>query len=111
MSGNVYDRGADKYNIEHILPVNPGDDWSSFKDEQVERYVYRIGNMTPMDASSNRNLGNMTFADKLEVYRNSKFMVTRTLEDYREWTPSSIERRQKYLADQAAAIWRLSEFD
>lgn len=111
LSGTAFDPSVDRYNIEHVLPANPGPDWDFFTDEQVDRCVYRIGNMTPMEASPNRLLGNSGFADKVGVYRQSQFLLTRQLADYTEWSPENIADRQKYLADQASAIWRLSEFD
>ena len=48
LSNQAFDYASDKYTIEHILPEHPDENWASFTDEQVDRCVYRIGNLTPL---------------------------------------------------------------
>jgi len=104
------DRLSDKYSIEHILPEHPDESWTNFTDEQFDRCVYRIGNLTPLEDKTNRDIGNKPYPEKRGSYEQSAFEVTRKVaEDYLEWTPERIDARQKWLASQATAIWRLPE--
>lgn len=109
-SGHAFDHASDKYSIEHILPEHPGENWAAFTDEQIDRCVYRIGNMTPLAAGPNRDVGNASYAEKKPVYEQSEFDVTkRVAAEHAEWTPESIASRQQWLANQAMSIWRLAE--
>ncbi|MBF0465806.1 MAG: DUF262 domain-containing protein [Nitrospirae bacterium] len=110
VSGKDYDQNSDKYNVEHILPKNPEDNWQEFTDEQVENYLYRIGNMTLWTIGSNRDIGNKSYQQKRTFYEQSEFEITKGIAlDNKEWTPDRIVSRQKRLAQQATAVWRISE--
>ena len=61
LSGNRFDFESAKYGIEHVLPENPGDDWGQFDDQQREAFTYRLGNMTLLESTRNRGLGNIGF--------------------------------------------------
>ncbi|MFQ3670636.1 MAG: DUF262 domain-containing HNH endonuclease family protein [Verrucomicrobiia bacterium] len=111
-SNHAFDYLSDKYSIEHVLPQHPDQNWATFTDEQVDRYVYRIGNMTPLQAGANRDLGTANFAEKKRIYAESEFQITSSISrEFAEWTPDSIASRQQALARQATSIWRLSEFN
>jgi uncharacterized protein with ParB-like and HNH nuclease domain len=111
-SGNSHDMDDDRYNIEHILPEFPGDDWSQFNERDHELFVYRIGNMTLMNTNENRDIGNAAFEVKKSSYSESVFAITRKVaEDNREWTMERIAHRQKWMAGQAKTIWRISQLD
>jgi hypothetical protein len=107
-SGHDFDFESSAYNIEHILPENPSDDWIHFSEEHQEQSIYRIGNMCLLESGSNRNIGNGSFSQKKEAYAESDFILTRAVsEHYETWTESTIAARQKKLADLAAGIWRI----
>jgi hypothetical protein len=109
-SGRSEEFDSDAYNIEHILPQNPGDGWDEFRDETVEAFVFRLGNMTLMKTSSNRDEGNAPFSVKREAYKLSQYALTRKLaDDYHDWTPERITARQNWMAKQATSIWRISQ--
>lgn len=111
VANQAFDYASDKYTVEHILPEHPDENWSDFTDEQVDRCIYRIGNLTPLEAAANRSIGNRPYEEKKGAYQQSGFLITRKLADeYHQWTPERIASRQHWLANQAAAIWRLSEF-
>jgi len=110
VSTHAFDYSSDKYNIEHVLSEHPGDNWSAFTDDQFDRCVYRIGNLTPLAAGPNRDLGNASYPDKKPVYGESEFEVTKRIASENEgWTQESITARQQWLANQATAIWRVAE--
>lgn len=108
VSGQGFDPVTDRYSVEHVLPEHPGDHWEAFSDEQADRAVYRLGNMTPLKSADNRAVGNAAFEDKRRVYAESEFAITRQIaENYETWTPERIASRQLWLAKQATAIWRV----
>lgn len=108
VSGGQFDADTDRYSIEHILPEHPGDRWDTFSDDQADRSIYRLGNMTPLKSAENRAVGNAAFDDKRRVYAESEFAITRHVADhYETWTPERIANRQAWLAKQATAIWRV----
>jgi hypothetical protein len=110
ISGHVFDYASDKYNIEHVLPQHPGESWAAFSDDQVDRCVYRIGNMTVLDAGTNRNLGSAAYSEKKAAYEKSEFELTKRIAaENEEWDPERIARRQQGIATQASGIWRISE--
>lgn len=111
-SGNTHDIDSDSYNIEHVLPEFPENDWSQFNDRDHEAFVYRIGNMTLMNTTENRRLGNVGFDIKKETFAKSVFAITRKIaEDNSEWTMERIASRQKWMANQAKTIWRISQME
>jgi Protein of unknown function DUF262/Protein of unknown function (DUF1524) len=111
VSNHAFDYASDKYNIEHVLPEHPGEEnWAGFTDDQIDRSVFRIGNMTPLAAGPNRDLGNVPYAEKKPVYEQSEFAITqRIAAENDDWTVDRIAVRQRWLAAQATAIWRIAE--
>jgi len=102
--------GNDNMSIEHILPQNPDDNWDNFSDNQIDEAVWRLGNLTLLSIKQNKNLSNLSYADKKDKYSESEYKLSQTITDkYEEWNLESIERRQKWLADQASSIWQLPQ--
>ena len=92
--------------IEHILPENLGNSWETiYSHDQHERFVQRLGNYTLLDPSRNRDLGNLSFSDKLAGYKNSGYRMTSRI-SASEWTPELIEARQREMAGWAATVWQ-----
>ncbi len=109
LSGNSFDFESAKYGIEHVLPENPGDDWDEFDDRQREAFTYRLGNLTLLKTSDNRDLGNAGFLEKRPVYQASEFAITSKLaQDFDAWTVDKIRLHQRWMAKQATGIWRIS---
>jgi Protein of unknown function DUF262/Protein of unknown function (DUF1524) len=108
VSGKEFDPQAESLSLEHVLPQSPKSGWESFSNEEVEAIAHRIGNLTLLKTSDNRDLGNVDFAAKRSVYETSEFALTQKLaEDAREWNPERLAARQRWMATQAAAIWRV----
>ncbi len=96
-------------NLEHILPRNPSNLWlTNFKDSDINQYTHRLGNLTLLDASVNRRIGNTSFRDKsTKVFSKSKLKITKEILSYTDWGPEQIEDRQNKMATTACQIWRL----
>lgn len=106
--GAEYDFDTDEGTIEHILPESLNDVWrENFREEQHEKYVYMIGNLTLLEPSkNNKEAADKSFTEKLQVYQSSKYAMTSKIEVL-SWTPKMIEHRQMGLAKTACGIWKI----
>lgn len=110
LSGSDHSFTSDAFNVEHVLPQGAPDGWGGFSNEEMDGLLYRLGNMTLLQASANRDAGNGEYASKRQSYERSGFLITRRIaEDNAEWTPERIAARQNWMADQATAIWRVAQ--
>jgi hypothetical protein len=107
-SGKDFDFESSTYNLEHILPEHPSEAWSHIQEDKQDQLIYRIGNMTPLETSKNREVGNGDYASKRSVYEKSAFQITTAVaKHYETWNEQKIESRQKQLASMAAGIWKI----
>ena len=107
-SGQMFDAESATYNLEHILPENPSEDWNYIDEAKQNRLIYRLGNMTPLETGPNKDIGNAGYAEKKEVFEKSDFQITRAIaQHYETWDEQKVESRQKQLAKIAAGIWRI----
>lgn len=104
------------FHIEHILPQNPdsSSQWvKDFSEEERERYTHSLANLTLLGGTKNAEASNLDFKEKKEIYmmgkpvaldkkKTSRVMTCYdTTKDiahhYAEWTPKSLEEREKDL--------------
>lgn len=110
VSGNDFDFESEIYNIEHIIPENPAEGWEYINDREHEQLVYRLGNMTIMNAAQNRELGNSGFEIKKTAFAKSQFHITNKIAaENNIWNAERIAARQRWLANQAITIWKVSQ--
>lgn len=108
-AGRSVDYETDSGTIEHILPENPADEWTEMITENDwARCAYRLGNLTLMEASRNRRIGNSLYADKVAEYADSTYWLTSqiAIDSPDEWTVARIEKRQENMAKRATHLWR-----
>ena len=112
--------------IEHILSQTPTQEvLAAFdKPEDYEFYVGKLGNLTLLEQPINASIGNGPFTTKTCGYKQSKFLLTKSLaekvqvgkntrvdrvaKDLREfetWKSQDIDDRQKMLASFARLVW------
>lgn len=106
--GNSYDFITDDGTLEHILPENPNEAWlAEFDEETLEKNTYMLGNLTLLEPKkNNKEAGNKPFADKLEVYKTSKYAITHLI-SAPEWSHETIKSRQAHLAKLATGVWKV----
>ena len=98
----------DSFTIEHILPQNPNEVWrDSFREDEIDEAIYRIGNMTPLEQPLNAKIGTEPYEEKKQVYQQSAYQITKDVQA-EEWNMSSIVRRQENMAERAVQIWKVN---
>ncbi len=109
LHGHGYDEQSAKYTLEHILPEHPSGEWPDLAEGVQDRMIHRLGNMTLLEASANRDLGNCGYAEKRRAYENSGFGITKAVAaHYDEWNEEKLNSRQERMAKAAAEIWRIA---
>ncbi|GHP98581.1 hypothetical protein JP0054_05180 [Helicobacter pylori] len=103
--------------VERILPQNPdpSSQWvKDFSEEERERYTHSLANLTLLRGKKNTKALNQDFKEKKEIYMgktitldNKKTFKVMDCYDitkndvcrYTEWTPKSLEKREKELIE------------
>jgi uncharacterized protein with ParB-like and HNH nuclease domain len=107
---NEIEPESDLFTVEHILPENVHETWGDFTFEQLNRSVYRIGNLTLLEKKLNREADQKPYAEKLIIFQQSNSMLTKLIpEHFQIWNEDKVAARQKELAKHAKAIWKIQE--
>ncbi|MCK0497661.1 DUF262 domain-containing protein [Helicobacter pylori] len=103
------------FHVEHILPQNPdlSSQWAKdFSEEERERYTHSLANLTLLGGKRNIEASNLDFKDKKKIYMGEEIRLNKketfrvmtcykmTIDiahHYTEWTPKSLEEREKDL--------------
>ncbi|GAA6928006.1 DUF262 domain-containing protein [Helicobacter pylori] len=103
--------------VEHILPQNPdpSSQWAKdFSEEERERYTHSLANLTLLGGKKNTKASNLDFKDKKKIYMGEEISLSKketfrvmtcykmTIDiahNYTEWTPKSLEKREKELIE------------
>ncbi|HCH1007462.1 TPA: DUF262 domain-containing protein [Vibrio parahaemolyticus] len=108
-SGNSVDLATNQFNIEHILPQRAGAGWDQFNSVRQQQSIYRLANMVILEKSINKNIGNCPYEVKRESLKKSAVVITAGLANfYDDWSPETIDSRQRFLAKKAKTIWRVN---
>ncbi len=101
--------------IEHILPQQPGSSsqWvKDFSEEERELYTHSLANLTLLGGKKNSQASNLDFKDKKKIYMGEEIRLNKKktframtcykmtigiAHHYTEWTPKSLEKREKEL--------------
>ncbi|GAA8107399.1 DUF262 domain-containing protein [Helicobacter pylori] len=103
------------FHVEHILPQNPNlsSQWAKdFSEEERELYTHSLANLTLLGGTKNSQASNLDFKDKKKIYMGEEIRLNKkktframtcykmTIDiahHYTEWTPKSLEKREKDL--------------
>ena len=91
--------------VEHILPLNPEEQWMDCFGNDWGQYNQRLGNMALLP--SKENLAQELFEQKKEILLKSQYSINRNIENNSEWSIAEINARQKKLAKIAVKTWRI----
>ncbi|GAA8466185.1 DUF262 domain-containing protein [Helicobacter pylori] len=100
--------------VEHILPQKPtlSSQWAKDFSEERERYTHSLANLTLLGGKKNEEASNLDFKDKKKIYMGEEISLSKkrpsgvmtcykmTIDiahHYTEWTPKSLEKREKEL--------------
>ncbi|GAA7200277.1 hypothetical protein HpCK2_04350 [Helicobacter pylori] len=97
--------------VERILPQNPdpSSQWAKdFSEEERERYTHSLANLTLLGGKKNDEASNLDFKEKKKIYMGEENSLNKramtcykmTIDiahHYTEWTPKSLEKREKDL--------------
>ncbi len=101
--------------VEHILPQKPtlSSQWAKdFSEEERECYTHSLANLTLLGGMKNTEASNLDFKDKKKIYMGEEIRLNKkrpfrvmtcykmTIDiahHYTEWTPKSLEKREKDL--------------
>lgn len=98
----------DNITLEHILPESADETWGNFTDEEKERSVYRLGNLTLLEKILNRDAGNLKYEEKINIYKKSNIKSTLAIVDhYDTWSEDKLSSRQQQMAKIAKSIWKI----
>ncbi|GAA9213163.1 hypothetical protein BTM401_09010 [Helicobacter pylori] len=105
------------FHVEHILPQNPdpSSQWiKDFSEEERELYTHSLANLTLLGGVKNSQASNLDFKDKKKIYMGEEISLSKkktfrvmtcykmTIDiayHYTEWTPKSLEKREKELIE------------
>ncbi|GAA9452813.1 DUF262 domain-containing protein [Helicobacter pylori] len=103
------------FHVEHILPQKPdlSSQWvKDFSEEEREHYTHSLANLTLLGGTKNTKASNWDFKDKKKIYMGEEISLSKkktsrvmtcykmTIDiahNYTEWTPKSLEKREKDL--------------
>ncbi len=103
------------FHVEHILPQKPtlSSQWAKdFSEEERECYTHSLANLTLLGGTQNTKASNFDFKDKKKIYMGAEIslskkkpfrvmtcydMTKNIAHHYTEWTPKSLEEREKEL--------------
>jgi len=118
-----------KVEIEHILPTNPKPEVRADfdKPDEYNDYVGLLGNLTLLEKPINASVSNGSFAEKAPGYKQSAFLLTKSLAEkpqvgqqtqfnraveellqFNRWDSSAIKDRQEMLAKLARKVWNIA---
>lgn len=92
------------WTVEHILPQNPDvkSEWfNSFKKDDIEEYVHKIGNLTL--TAYNQNLSNSSFERKCKNengLKTGRVKINKYIEDKNDWKMNNISERSNILIEE-----------
>jgi len=93
---------------EHVLPKSHHEtNWHQFSKKEHEKLAHLAGNLIPLSASMNNELGQASYSVKRKDYESdSMFKSARMFATkYSDWTPQTLIKRNVELADWAVKRW------
>lgn len=106
----VVNQDSKQVNLEHVLPQSPTADWVAGFTLGMEPkdYIYRLGNLTLLNAKINRTLADKSFIDKRDLaFESSNLEINKFFRTLSKWSNDEIDQRQRELAITALEVWKI----
>lgn len=94
-----------KNSIEHIFPENPDkNEWP--KADEMEPFLWHLGNLTVLEPKYNREAGSKRFNVKSDIYLKSEIRLTKEISTkYTSWEVPDIMDRANKLLPYIKQLW------
>ena len=98
-----------KLHVEHVLPQNPTDEWSSvFGQEDMDEWMHSLANLTLLLRRKSAQAGNLSFTTKKAIYLGrdkevTSFQITRDIANFKQWDVSALKKRKQTLLETITA--------
>jgi hypothetical protein len=96
---------AEDINLEHVIPLHPGQNWTHLSEDECKALYRRLGNMALLQSNINATTGNAAFPDKKGVLTQSSYELTKDIAKCRNWAALEVAERQNKLAELAVKTW------
>ncbi|WP_298942187.1 DUF262 domain-containing protein [uncultured Microbacterium sp.] len=105
------------FDLEHIVPLSPGDDWTGdgerrwadYTDDEQNSHralAHTLGNLTLLEPELADRAFDAAFPAKRNVYAASALEVTREVAENSVWGTASIANRTALLTERFMTVWR-----
>lgn len=109
------------YQLEHLMPQSWQENWADIgkDDDNANRLIYQIGNMTLLKGGLNKALKNKSWNVKLKgdgsarnyIKKNTDLLITRELLDKTQWNETEIKSRTESLIKEFFKIWDINKLN
>lgn len=104
------------WDIEHVVPLTPGDEWSGdgirrwadYSDDEQNSHralAHTLGNLTLLEPDLADRAFDASFPAKREIYADSSLELTREVSRTAAWGTASIAARTELLTERFMAVW------
>lgn len=101
----IWETSPDK-TIEHIYPQTERDEWKDkIRSKNKKLQCNRLGNLTVLPDTFNKEAHNKAFDKKKEIYSKSDLLIVKEIVSKDDWTQDTIEERENDLIDWAKSTW------
>lgn len=106
----THEKSLAKATLEHVFPQNPSADWTDEEKEELEPYLWHLGNLTYIGTKMNGSIGNAGYAAKRPYYEKStELEITRDIaKNFQTWDRAAIVKRAESLLPDIIKIWNFT---
>lgn len=100
------------WTIEHVMPQQLGRGWDHISEEDHEKYVHRLGNLTLVTQEGNSEMSNNPFLVKKSIFELSRAnLLNEDIKDKDKWTIEDIKTRGIRLSEKVLVKYKIEEHD
>ena len=96
-----------EFTIDHVAPRSLKGEWAEVFRDADEKLIGTWGNLVPLSQAANSTKSTMSWSDAQDLLRRDTIYKSTMMiyQDYKQWTPSQIEDRDRELAEWAIGQW------